>query len=161
MEDSEDSSATPRRISGDAVVDDTPQNGNVDSDVAHISADLDDATAEPTTPTTIKPSAATVPTIQHEDLSDNPWDGSELDSLDAGSVEGLPRRAGSPAGSVGSAAQYAPSLQVCQLLPLDVELYTNMVSTGLSHFFTWEQRLALGCLASVPEQSNPVVSPVR
>lgn len=149
MEELEDSSATPRRVSGDAAVDDTPQNGNVDSDVAQISADLDNAVAEPTTPTTIKPSTATVPIIQHEDLSDNPWDGSELDSLDAGSVEGLPRRAGSPAGSVGSAAQYAPSLQVCWLLPLDVGVYTNEVSTGFSNFVTWEQRLAVGCLASV------------
>lgn len=136
MVDSEDSSATPRKVSGDATVDDTPQNGNVDSDVAQISADLDDAAAEPTTPTTTKPSTATVPVIQHEDLSDNPWEGSELGSIEAGSVEGLPRRAGSPAGSVGSGAQYAPSLQVDYLPHCVLKFVFTWTSIGVSHFFS-------------------------
>lgn len=113
MVDSEDSPATPRRLSDVDTVDRASPTGDVDSDadIAQISTELQDEDDQPATPTATNKQRGPVPVIQYKDTHDNDLEGSELGSMDASSTDDLPRRAGSPTGSVGSTA-YAASIQV-------------------------------------------------
>jgi hypothetical protein len=52
---------------------------------------------------------------QHED-------GSELSSMDAGSVDAVPRMPGSPVGSASYANDDTPSMQVCQVTMRNIRL---------------------------------------
>lgn len=54
------------------------------------------------------------PIRQKQDHLAPPYDGSELESIDADSVDLTPRRTGSPIDSLASAQGISPSIQVCQ-----------------------------------------------
>lgn len=92
---------------GSSDVESTPTIRNDDADVAQLTEqEMDD----------FKPSVNNSnkddPNNGQETTAEYGEDGSELSSVDASSIDAIPRRAGSPIDSVASGHGYSPSFQV-------------------------------------------------
>lgn len=107
MSDSEHEPALSEQRSDDAPNDVPDLNG--DADVAQLSAEpADDEDAAQANGS----DAVRTPDMARRPL-EHPDEGSELGSLDVDSIDGIPKRAGSPLDSVTSGQNVSPSIQVC------------------------------------------------